>query len=349
MILTRTPYRVSLFGGGTDYPEWFEEHGGAVLGMAIDKYCYVGVKRMPPGQELSPGVPLKYRVQYSKVDDCNTVPEIKHPAVRAALTHFGLHDTDLPLEFHIFGDLPGRAGLGGSSAFTVGLIHALRRLRDGAGYRHSEWALAREAIQLERDEIKEMVGCQDQIFAAFGGLNHIRFHPVENDNQQAPSVERIVLTDSRMRELERSLVLVYSGIMRDAHVMAQKQVGRMGLAENQQLLTEMHALTEEAYKALVGSQPLARIGRLLDTGWSMKRGLCPEISSPAIDALYDHALIYGAIGGKLLGAGGGGFMLFFVPPDRMPFFEQHIDAPCVHFKQAECGSLTFIDEEEELS
>ena len=339
MILTRTPYRVSLFGGGTDYPEWFNEHGGVVLGMAIDQYCYVGVKHMPPGQELLPGVPLRYRVQYSKVDNCNIVDLIKHPAVRHALLRYGMLIPPA-LEFHIFGDLPGRAGLGGSSAFAVGLLHALNRLFGGENYRHSVERLAADAIRLERDEIKETVGCQDQVFAAHGGFNLIRF---ANNNFKVSSVS---IPYSRMRELERSLILVYSGTMRDAHVMAKKQVDRMGFAENRAVLTQMSALTEEAYQAVINPNiPLGAICALLDVGWSMKRRLDPDISSPQIDALYQHAISCGAVGGKLLGAGGGGFMLFFVPPERMEKFEHEVGAPCVHFRCAEHGSLTIIDED----
>lgn len=329
MILTQTPYRVSLFGGGTDYPAWFNEFPGAVLGMAIDKYCYVGVKHMPPGQNL------RYRVQYSKVDDCQTAEEIKHPAVRGALRYFEL---DEALEFHCFGDLPGRSGLGGSSAFAVGLVHALKRLfAHRFEYQACDpWLLADEAIFLEQEIIRETVGCQDQVFAAHGGLRYITF------NQEGRTLRTLELQLERLQELESSLVLVYSGTMRDAHVMAAKQVA--AFPHKHTVLGRMKAMADEGMEVLLNHRPLTRIGEMLNEAWELKRALCPEVSTPEIDHLYEHGLRCGALGGKLLGAGGGGYMLFFVPIDEREAFLADIGAPCVFFRVAHAGTRVIIGE-----
>lgn len=348
MILTKTPLRVSLFGGGSDYFEFFNKVPGAVLGMAINKFCYVGVKYMPPGQEAAPGVPLRYRVQYSKVDDCSEVEQIKHPAVRAALKHLRV-PSDIRLEFHCFSDLPGRSGLGGSSAFAVGVLHALHTLLQ-QGYRAEDLGgpyerpinhadLAAEAIHLEQQVIRETVGCQDQVFAAYGGLNLITF------SRSTPrTVTPLKLDVKRLEELERSLMLVYSGTMRDAHVMAAKQVA--------QINSKMTTLVKMVGMAHVGANILAdpkrsltEIGDMLNEAWRLKCELCPEVTSPAIHALYRKGLSLGALGGKLLGAGGGGFLLFFVPPDHQDRFVRGIEAPCVHVRMSPQGSQVIINEE----
>lgn len=349
MILTKTPLRVSLFGGGTDYPEFFNKVPGAVLGMAIDKFCYVGVKHMPPGQESTPGTPLRYRVQYSKVDDCSEIEQIQHPAVRAALHHLKV-ESDVRLEFHCFSDLPGRSGLGGSSAFAVGVLHALRALLRRGYYakdlggpyerpiNHAD--LAAEAIYLEQHVIKETVGCQDQVFAAYGGLNLITFTSVS-----PRTVTPIKMDEKRLQELEQSLVLVFSGTMRDAHLMAAKQVA--------QIPDKMTTLIKMAGMARVGAEiladpkrPLSELGEMLDEAWRLKRELCPEVTNNQIQSLYLRGKALGALGGKLLGAGGGGFFLFFVPPELQERFKLGIDAPCITFRVAPRGSCIIIQEEE---
>lgn len=321
MILTQTPLRVSLFGGGTDYPEWFLDHGGAVLGMAINKYVYVGVQSMHQGQDS------RYRVQYSKVDDCQSVDEIKHPAVRAALKYYGV---DTPMEFHCFGDMPARAGLGSSSTFCVGVLKALQehfRLPTTG----SLLDLASEAISFERHIIPETVGFQDQIFAAVGGLNFISF------DVSGSRVHRINLPIERLLELEQSLVLVYSGNMRDAHLMAQRQV--MEIPRKTRELTNLMELALVGRDVLLNSKlPLSSIGSMLHAAWKSKTALCPEVTTPAIDALYERGRACGALGGKLLGAGGGGFLLFFVPPERRASFELKIGTSCVGFQVATAGS-----------
>lgn len=338
MILTRTPLRVSLFGGGSDYVEHSAKHGGAVLGMAVNKYVYVGVKHMPPGQLMEGDIPIKYRVQYSKVDDCARIEDVRHPAVKAALKYFGV---DTPLEFHVFGDLPGRSGLGGSSAFSVGLLHALTRLlKLPSHFDPLGWAA--EAVAFEQHMIGEAVGVQDQIFAAVGGINFIEFG-------EAASVNRVNLSPERTKELEEALILVYSGSMRDAHKMASAQIAK---AEDNE--ARLKLMTDQAYIArdeLQSDVPLDTLGLRLDSMWKLKRELCPGMTSPEIDALYEDGKAAGALGGKLLGAGGGGFMLFYVPKDKQESFVTALTrhtplSHMVRFKVAAEGTKVVIDEEE---
>ena len=332
MILTRTPLRVSLFGGGTDYPAWFERNNGAVLGMAIDKYVYVGVKRMPPGQSM------KYRVQYSKVQDCMSVAEIQHPAVRGALEFLKV---DQPLEFHILADQPGRSGLGGSSAFVVGLLHALHRQLVPSREPLDAWQITDAAIMLERDIIKEAVGCQDQIFAAHGGLKFLTFDDMGRTQRTLDLPGHII------RELEQRLVLVHTGTMRDAHEMAAKQIARIDDGCNGGPLRRLAELAREGLEMLLSGTDRERLqlGDLLAESWATKRLLHEEIASPSINALYERGRQLGATGGKLLGAGGGGFMLFFVPNlDGMLKLKREIGAPCVDFRIAWQGSQVLVNE-----
>lgn len=329
MILTATPYRVSFFGGGTDYPEWFRHHGGCVLGMAIDHYCYVALKALPP---LYPDI--KYRIVYAKVEDRKTVAEIEHPAVRGCLEHSQVQDA---LEIAHMGDLPARAGLGASSSFVVGLLHALQQYNRATAYSHGliePRLLASEAIHVERNVIGEAVGCQDQIFAAMGGLNFVEFYPGETENWRCTTES---LPSHRLEELESSLVLAYTGIMRSAHVMAAQQIKAMpGKAE---YLNTLKELAIEARLLLNDEKrALASFGAMLDQAWWYKRQLCAGITSMEIDGLYERGLDLGALGGKLLGAGGGGFMLFFVPPKEREAFVHKIGAPCVTFGLSRRGT-----------
>ena len=334
MILSRTPLRVSLLGGGSDYPAHFAHHGGAVLGMAIDKYVYVGVKRVPPGQlmadkETGGPVPIRFRVQYSKVDDCQTVDEIRHPAVRAAIKYLGMENERL--EFTTFADLPGRAGLGGSSAFVVGCLHALLSLK---GERPSLVGLGREAIAFEQFAVREAVGMQDQLFSALGGLNYVTFGAQS-------SVRAVEITPERVAEMESSLVLVYTGAMRDAHVIAAKQIETA--PQNAAGLDWLAMLAEKGEAFLRSQTHILGLGALLDHAWIHKRRFA-DVTSEGIDALYRRGRKLGATGGKLLGAGGGGFMLFQVAPEKRAELEARIGAPCVSFKVAHEGSRILIDE-----
>lgn len=298
MIICRTPFRVSLFGGGTDYPPWFEKHGGAVLGFAIDKYCYISIRRLPPFFEH------KHRIVYSVVENVKSVDEIKHPAVKGVLGEFDPADG---LEIHHDGDLPARSGLGSSSSFTVGLLNSLKALN---GEIISKRGLAREAIRIEHHVIHEKVGCQDQIWAAYGGLNRINFLPTGDFD-----VQPAVVAGERRRELQDHLLLVFTGLSRLAPVMAEKQMDNLDKSEAQ--LHTMQAMVGEAEALLQDtSRPISDIGALLHQSWQLKRELADGVSTPLVDEIYEAAMAAGASGGKLLGAGGGGFMLFIVEPSK---------------------------------
>lgn len=297
MIICRTPFRVSLFGGGTDYPQWFNKHGGSVLGFAIDKYCYISLRRLPPFFEH------KHRIVYSSVENVREIEEIKHPAVRGILSDRG--DVTDGLEIHHDGDLPARSGLGSSSSFTVGLYHALAAL-DGKIV--SKKNLACEAIRIEHEVIEEKVGCQDQIWAAYGGLNRIDF--LESGDFD---VQPLIVNSERRKDLQNHLMLVFTGLSRLAPVMAEKKIANLDSRERQ--LKTMHAMVDEAEAILQDqSVPMRELGRLLDRSWQLKRELADGLTTPLVDEIYSKAIGAGASGGKLLGAGGGGFMLFICEP-----------------------------------
>jgi len=296
MIITRTPFRISFFGGGTDYPKWYQEHGGVVLATTIDKYCYISCRYLPPFFEHN------YRIVYSKIENVKAIPEIEHPAVRTVLDYMGC---DLGLEVHHDGDLPARSGLGSSSSFTVGLLNALMALN---GKRISNDELARKAIHVEQDLIKENVGSQDQISAAYGGFNRIEFL-----RDGSFKVDPIILGHERLEEFQSHLMLFFTGFSRFASEIAKSQIDNM-----KSRAAELHLMKEMAYEAIATLQsnsPIEEIGRMLDENWKYKRSLSDKVSTSEIDQIYSIAKKSGAIGGKLLGAGGGGFMVFFVKPE----------------------------------
>lgn len=295
MIITRTPFRISFFGGGTDYAAWYQEHGGIVLSTSIDKYCYISCRYLPPFFEH------KYRVVYSKIENCKTIDQIEHPAVRAVLTYM---QCSIGLEIHHDGDLPARSGLGSSSSFTVGLLHALSALK---GNYIANQDLANQAIHIERDIIKENVGSQDQISAAHGGFNRIEF--LRDGSFQ---VDPVILRQERLDEFQSHLMLFFTGFSRFASDIAKSKIDNL-----KNRTTELYRMTEsvhEAIRILQSDAPIEEIGRLLDQNWKYKRSLSDKVSSPEIDQIYEAAMKAGAIGGKLLGAGGGGFMVFLVKP-----------------------------------
>jgi D-glycero-alpha-D-manno-heptose-7-phosphate kinase len=297
VIITRTPFRVSFFGGGTDYPAWFRQHGGAVLSTAIDKYCYISCRFLPPFFEH------RHRIVYSKIENVREISEIEHPAVKAVL---GWLRWERGLEVHHDGDLPARSGLGSSSSFTVGLINALNALQ---GRYVSKEELARQAIHVEQDVIRENVGSQDQVSAAFGGFNRIEFRP---DGRF--SVEPIVLPKERQAELQQHLMLCFTGLSRFASEVAQSKIANFSKREAE--LKRMGQMVDEAIGMLRNPKvPIAEFGRLLHEAWLHKRSLSDKVSTREIDEVYETARAHGAIGGKLLGAGGGGFVALFVPPD----------------------------------
>lgn len=300
MIITRTPFRISFLGGGSDYPAWFREHGGAVLGTAIDKYCYISVRRLPPFFEH------RHRIVYSKIELVQDVAEIRHPAVRSVLAELGVSEG---LEIHHDGDLPARSGLGSSSAFTVGLLNAVHALK---GRRLDARTLGAEAIRIEQEVLEEHVGCQDQIWAAFGGLNRIDFRP-----DGAFEVTPLPVSASRRAELESSLLLVFTGLSRFAPDLARAQIDNIRRRSNASELGLLRAMVDEGQAILVDERtPLAELGRLLHESWQLKRALAEGVTTPLVDEIYAAAREAGASGGKLMGAGGGGFMVFLVEPSR---------------------------------
>jgi D-glycero-alpha-D-manno-heptose-7-phosphate kinase len=295
MIISRTPFRISFFGGGTDYPAWYRTHGGSVLATTINKYCYLTCRYLPPFFEH------RIRIVYSAIENCQAVNEIRHPAAREVLRYLNI---DRGLEVHHDGDLPARSGMGSSSAFTVGLLHALYALK---GYMPSKQQLALESIEIEQERVRETVGSQDQVLAAYGGFNHIKFLPTGEITVTPVTVPR-----ERLMELSSSLMLFYTGIKRTASEIAESYVTEVEPRRRQ--LRLMKEFVDESLAVLNDGRDLTRFGELLHEAWETKRTLSPLVSSTEIDALYEKARRAGAIGGKLAGAGGGGFLLFFVPP-----------------------------------
>jgi D-glycero-alpha-D-manno-heptose-7-phosphate kinase len=331
MIITRTPLRISFFGGGTDYPVWYREHGGAVLATTINKCCYITVRRLPPFFEYHS------RISYSKVENVRRNATIEHPSVRECLHFLGVEEG---VEVHHVADLPARTGLGTSSAFTVGFLLALYALQDRMRDKH---ALAADAIHVEQDLIHEAVGAQDQFSAAYGGFNRINFH---QDGEI--EVERVVAPNGRLTELEQHLALYFTGFSRTASEIAQEQINLT--SQRQHELSTMLQLVDEAQSIVTSpNRPLEELGRLLHESWQIKRSLTGKISNARIDEIYEAGRSAGAVGGKLLGAGGGGFMLFFVPPEcRRSLRERLKGLLCVPFSFSLKGSQVVVYEPEEL-
>jgi D-glycero-alpha-D-manno-heptose-7-phosphate kinase len=299
MIVVRTPVRVSFLGGGTDYPEHFRRFGGQTLGVAIDRYSFVTVNK------LASLFDYQIRVSYSRTELVKRLDEIQHPAVRECLRFMRIESG---IEIHYMGDLPARTGLGSSSSFTVALLHALHAYR---GEMVSQRQLAEEACHVEHEMIRERVGVQDQYICAHGGLLQLLM-----PREGAISVRRMPLPPERLRELGANLLLLYTGISRNAHDVLEEQLERTRTGQLSQDLSRLTALVDQGVEVLMGGSPLSAFGELLDAGWRVKRELSSKISNSTIDGYYAVARQHGAIGGKLLGAGGGGFLLLFVPLDR---------------------------------
>lgn len=298
MIIARTPFRVSFFGGGTDYPAWYREHGGAVLGAAIDKYCYVSIRYLPPFFEH------RHRIAYSRVETVGSVAEIEHPSVKAVLSHLGVEDG---VEVHYDGDLPARTGVGSSSSFTCGMFNAASAL---VGRTHYPPVMAREVTHIEQQVIGEHVGDQDQIWAAHGGANFIEFRP---DGEKV--VTPLLLSHERRQELEDHLLMVFTGFARCADAFAKNQIDNIPVRRPQ--LQTLQQMAREAHDILIDpKRDLREFGALMGEAWRNKREIHETVATPRIDEIYAAGLAAGAYGGKLLGAGGGGFMLFVTPPER---------------------------------
>jgi D-glycero-alpha-D-manno-heptose-7-phosphate kinase len=325
VIITRTPYRISFFGGGTDYPAWIREHGGAVLATAIDKYCYITCRRLPPFFEH------KHRIVYSVIESVTSNDQIQHPAVRAALQSENVTEG---LEIHHDGDLPARSGLGSSSSFTVGLVHALHALRGNMSNRNQ---LAKAAIHIEQDLLQENVGAQDQIIAAYGGLNHVQFR-----HDGTFDVTPVIVPLERKNELRSHLMLCFTGFSRFASDIAKSQLANMAAKKTQ--LMRMQQMVDEGLEIFVNSSvPIAAFGDLLHEAWQAKRSLSNMVTTPEIDEIYEAARDAGAIGGKLLGAGGGGFMVLFArPEDHAAIRERLKKLIHVPFEFEEAGSRVVL-------
>ncbi len=298
MIISRTPFRISFFGGGTDYPVWYRTNCGAVLNTTIDKYCYISCRFLPPFFDY------KYRIRYSLREERGSLDQIQHPAVRECLKYMRIEQG---VEMVHTSDLPARSGIGSSSAFTVGFLHALYALK---GRMISKRRLAAGAIYVEQDLIGEDVGSQDQVAAAFGGLNRIEFNGKENF-----IVQPVTLNRRKIIELQNHLMFFFTGFSRTASEIAAEQIQKT--SEKSSELDTMRQMVDEAVEILNSdTENIENFGKLLNESWKLKRSLSSKVSTNEIDDMYDTALRAGAVGGKLCGAGGGGFMLLFVPPRK---------------------------------
>ena len=298
MIITRTPFRISFFGGGTDYPAYYREHGGAVLSTTINRYCYITTRLLPPFFDH------RYCIRYSKREDVSVIDDIQHPSVRECLRHMQI---DEGVELVHTSDIPAMSGVGSSSAFTVGLLNSLYAL---TGRMATKRQLAMEAIHVEQNLIGENVGSQDQTAAAFGGLNRIEF-----SGDTGPLVTPVTIGNDSLKYLQEHLLFFFTGFSRFSSNVAAAQV-----AATPKKLAELAAMKEMVSRGVeILCGPMAAynaFGALLHEAWMLKRSLTNKISDPAIDAIYETGCKAGAIGGKLCGAGGGGFMLFFAAPER---------------------------------
>lgn len=297
MIISRTPFRISFFGGGADYPAWYRKYGAKVIGVTIDKYCYISCRYLPPFFEHT------HRIVYSKVEMVKSVDEISHPSVKATLKELGIREG---VEIHHDGDLPARSGLGSSSAFTVGLIHTLTALK---GQMISKEELAMKAVHIEREVLQENVGSQDQVLTAIGGFNQIEFRRDDSFN-----VTPVILDKEKITVFQNNLMLFFTGFTRIASQIAKHSIENLETRKTE--IMAMQVTVDEALAEIQAKQfRPEKLGELMDRSWRYKRSLAKEISTPEIDQIYEAAKSAGACGGKLLGAGGGGFMLLIVRPE----------------------------------
>lgn len=329
MIITRTPFRISFFGGGTDFPAWYAENGGGVLSTTIDKYCYVSLRKLPPFFADKHKI-----VFFSKQEAFNKIDEIEHPAVRETYRFMNVQDG---LVMQHDGDLPSHSGLGSSSAFTVGLLHALYALQ---GKMVTKKRLAFEAIHIEQNMINEAVGSQDQVASAFGGLNKIQF------SAQNIEVNRFPITTEKSHFLQSSLALFFTGFARFASEIEEDKL--LQLEKKKHEFSALQSIVSAASDILDGDiSGYPEFGRLLNEGWLLKKKLSSKVTTSAIDAIYEQGLRNGALGGKILGAGGGGFILFFVPPEEKERLVNSL-SPLLHvpFKFDTLGSQVIYFTEE---
>lgn len=305
MVISRTPFRISFFGGGTDYPVWYKKNSGAILATTINKYCYITCRYLPPFFEH------KSRIIYSRMEYIKDLSEIQHPSARECLRFMKI---DKGVEIHHDGDLPARTGMGSSSAFTVGLLNALYALK---GIMPTKRQLALDAIYLEQEAMKENVGSQDQVLAAFGGFNLIEFGGSDHIK-----VRPVTINPEKLEFFQDHLMLFFTGFSRTASEIAAEQIRKT--PHKRKELKVMFEMVNSALKILNSNSSLLEFGRLLHENWRVKRSLSGKISTPLIDEIYSTAMRAGALGGKLLGAGGGGFMLIFAKPQVQPKIKEKL-------------------------
>lgn len=332
MIISKTPFRISFFGGGTDYPIWYRENGGAVLSTTIDKYCYISCRFLPPFFNY------KYVIRYSLREETKEVSEIKHPSVRECLKFLNIKEG---IEMVYAADVPALSGIGSSSSFTVGFLNCLYGL---IGKTVTKKQLALDAIHIERDLIGESVGSQDQTAAAFGGFNKITF-----GGGKEIQVQPIIMTRQKLDLLQNHLILFFTGISRQASQIAAEQIKKTPSKNNE--LKTMQRMVDEAINILDGNpERIKDFGKLLHETWLLKRSLTDLISTSKIDEVYDTALRAGALGGKLCGAGGGGFILFFAPPEVQPQIRESLrDLLYVPFRFENSGSQIIFNDRQGLN
>ena len=297
MIISRTPYRLSFFGGGTDYNSWYQKNGGLVLAVGLAHYCYITVRNLPQFFEH------KHRIVYSKMEHVQNIKEIDHPSVRACLEYKNISNG---LEVHYDGDLPARSGIGSSSSFTVGLLHALACLK---GEKVSKDSLAKEAIIIEQKKLSEFVGVQDQIMAANGG-----FQSISLKKNEPWKITKFNLSNEYLEELEKHVLFGFSGISRLAVKHAKRKIENINNNKTNEQLFRILDIAKEARRLFKKNEDFEKIGKLLDESWKEKKRLANGVSNDYIDVIYNIAIKNGAFGGKLMGAGGGGFFFFIAPP-----------------------------------
>ena len=319
MIITKTPYRISFFGGGSDYPSWYLKNGGSVLSTTIDKHIYITCRYLPDFFKH------KYRIVWSKIEMVKNVNQIQHPAVKKMLKYLKINKG---LEIHYDGDLPARSGMGSSSCFVVGLMKALYKIKN---IEISNIDLSKKSIHFEQNIMNEVVGSQDQVAATYGGFNKIVFN--KNGSINTKKIKSI----KNLKKLNRNLVLIYTGINRTAHYIAKKYVGKL-TSTKKNYINKIISYVDEGEKIL-NSGNIDDFGILLNEAWQEKKNLSNEISNKKIDELYNDALKYGALGGKLLGAGGGGFLLMYMKENaKKDFFKKFTNSINVPFNFSSNGS-----------
>jgi D-glycero-alpha-D-manno-heptose-7-phosphate kinase len=305
MIISKTPYRISFFGGGSDYPAWYIKNGGKVLSTTINKYVYISCRHLPPFFNH------KYRIVWSKLETVKKISQINHKAIREILNYYKIKNG---LEIHYDGDLPARSGMGSSSVFVVGLLNILTNLLEK---KLSKKKLAKKSIFFEQNILKEHVGSQDQIAVTYGGFNKILFKK-KGDFEVNP----IILPKTIIKNLNSNLLLVYTGISRTAHDIAKGYINKLEKSKSSHILNILNFVNEGERLLKAGS--IDDFGKLLDESWKEKKALSSHISNSSIDSIYSLATKHGALGGKLLGAGGGGFFLFYVPKEKQNIFKKYL-------------------------